>query len=253
MSALKIALVQMHCPKGRIAQNLAETARCIRQAEAEKANIICFPEMSITGYINPAGSPDAVVALDSNVVRQFCALTKGTQLTAVAGIVEHNPGGKPYITQLVASGGGLQGYYRKVNVADDEHARFAAADATPLFKYQDIPFGVAICADVGHADLFARYAGLGARLVLVAAAPGLYGSQRTRDWQSGFVWWLGECKRNLSKFAYAGNICVAVATQAGRTVDEDFPGGGYVFNSAGELIAATPDWSEGILYAQVDI
>jgi len=42
-------------------------------------------------------------------VRQFCAMTKGTELTATAGIVEGNPGGKPFITQLVASGGELQG------------------------------------------------------------------------------------------------------------------------------------------------
>jgi predicted amidohydrolase len=89
--------------------------------------------------------------------------------------------------------------------------------------------------------------------VLAAAAPGLHGSQQTRDWQAGFDWWRGECERNLSKFSCAGSIYIAVATQAGRTIDEDFPGGGYVFNPAGELIAATPDWTEGVLYAEVDI
>lgn len=253
MPALKLAVVQMHCPKGRITRNLTETARCIQQAVAGRVDIICFPEMSITGYISPARSSEAVLTLRSDAVRRFCAMTKDTQLTALAGIAESNPDGKPFITQLVAADGELQGCYRKINVADDELEAFAPGVATPIFRHQDIPFGVAICADVSHGELFATYAGLGARLVLVAAAPGLYGPQETRDWQSGYDWWLGECQRNLSKFASARNICVAVATQAGRTGDEDFPGGGFVFSSAGELVAATPDWSEGVLYAQVDL
>jgi predicted amidohydrolase len=243
----------MRCPKGQITRNLAEIDQRIRQAVTEQVNIICFPEMSITGYIKPADSPDAVLTLESEAVHQFCAMTKGTDLTALAGIVEGNPAGQPFITQIVAARGEMQGYYRKINVADDELAWFAPASETPLFEYQDVPFGVAICADVGHGDLFAAYAELGARLVLVGAAPGLYGSQQARDWQAGFDWWHGECERNLSKFSRAGSMCVAVATQAGRTIDEDFPGGGYVFSSAGELIAATPDWREGVLYARVDI
>jgi hypothetical protein len=44
---------------------------------------------------------------------------------------------------------------------------------------------------VGHGDLFAEYARLGARLVLVGAAPGLYGSQEGRDWRSECDWWRG--------------------------------------------------------------
>jgi predicted amidohydrolase len=243
----------MRCPKGRIAENLAEISAHIQRAVARDADIICFPEMSITGYIDPARSPDSVLTLGSDAVRQFCAMTAGTDLTALAGIVERNPAGKPFITQVVAAGGELAGCYRKINVADDELASFAPAAATPLFAHRAIDFGVAICADAGHGELFARYAELGAKLVLVAAAPGLYGAQEGRDWQSGFDWWHGECERNLGEFSRAGHIWIAVATQAGRTADEDFPGGGYVFSTSGELIAATEDGTEGVLYAQVDI
>jgi predicted amidohydrolase len=249
---MKISLVQMRCPKGQIQENLTEIARYTREANAQRADLICFPEMSITGYIDPTRNPEAVVALTSDVVEQFCGLTRGTRLTAMAGIVETNPGGKPFITQIVAREGELQGYYRKIHVAEDEGA-FAPGDAMPLFKHHSTAFGVAICADVGHGDLFATYADQGAVMVFVAAAPGLYGSQETRDWSSGFNWWRDECQRHLSKFASAGNLYIAVATQAGRTADEDFPGGGYVFGPAGNRLAATTDWSEGVLYAEVDI
>ena len=45
---------------------------------------------------------------------------------------------------------------------------------------------------------------------------------------------------------------MAVATQAGRTADEDFPGGGYVFGPSGACIAESGDWSEGMLLANVE-
>jgi predicted amidohydrolase len=41
--------------------------------------------------------------------------------------------------------------------------------------------------------------------------------------------------------------------QAGRTQDEDFPGGGNVFGPDGTCICATSDWSEGMLYAIVTV
>jgi predicted amidohydrolase len=246
-------MVQMNCPKGHIADNLAEIDRGIGDAVAQGADIIVFPEMSLTGYIDPQAQPEAILTTDSDPVSRFCAMTEGTSVAALAGIVERNQDGKPFITQVVAADGELLGIYRKVNVADDELPRFDAATDTPLFTHRGIRFGVALCADVGHAGLFAAYAEQGAELALVGAAPGLFGPLETRDWQAGFDWWQEECSRNLSAAAAAGTMHIAVATQAGRTTDEDFPGGGYVFAPTGERVAATPDGTPGTLYAEVDI
>ncbi|WP_163572385.1 carbon-nitrogen hydrolase family protein [Fodinicola feengrottensis] len=95
--------------------------------------------------------------------------------------------------------------------------------------------------DIGHGDLFDAYARAGAQLVLLAAAPGLYGEQETRDWDSGFQWWRSECQRHLASSASRNGLWIGVCTQAGRTVDEDFPGGGYLFDPAGTLVAESAD------------
>jgi predicted amidohydrolase len=253
MPDVKLALVQMNCPKGRIADNLAAIDRCIDEAAAEDTDVIVFPEMSLTGYIDPIAQPESILTVESEPVTRFCAMTERTPVMALAGIVERNQSGKPFITQLVAADGKLLGIYRKGNVADDELPRFEPATETPLFTHRGVRFGVALCADVGHAGLFAAYAEQGAKLVLVGAAPGLYGPQETRDWQAGFDWWHEECARNLSVSAAAGAMHIAVATQAGSTADEDFPGGGYVFAPTGERVAESPDWNPGTLYAEVDI
>jgi hypothetical protein len=44
-----------------------------------------------------------------------------------------------------------------------------------------------------------------------------------------------------------------VATQAGRTRDEDFPGGGYVFAAGGERVLATAGGSPGAVFLEVDL
>jgi predicted amidohydrolase len=114
-----------------------------------------------------------------------------------------------------------------------------------------VRFGVAICADIDDAAIFAEHARSGARVVFEAAAPGLYGDQATRDWRSGFVWWRGECHHKLATYARENGLSIAFATQAGRTCDEDFPGGGYVFGLDGHCLAATADWTEDAIYATI--
>lgn len=250
---LKVALAQMRCEKAAIADNLARTRHYIAEASAAGSSIICFPEMSITGYANPLRMPEAVVRLDGPEVASFLSLTRETSATVIAGLIEANPAGLPFITQVVASGGQMVGYYRKRNIAPDEAGLFAAGDQVAIFEHEGILFGLAVCADIDEPRVFADCAAAGARVIFEAAAPGLYGGQSGRDWRSGYEWWRTECIEKLGSYARERRVHIAVATQAGRTRDEDFPGGGYVFSPTGALLAETGDWSEGILSASLQI
>jgi predicted amidohydrolase len=246
---LSIGLVQMRCPKGDIDGNLEQIGRHLAEGARRGVDIMCFPEMSITGYIDPTRRPEAVLSLDHEAIARFTAMTGTYRITALAGIVEANPDGKPFITQIAARNGAPLGVYRKTTIPDDEAKWFAAGPAVRVFAHPATTFGVALCYDISNPAVFTESARQGARIVFEAAAPGLYGSQATRDWQAGFDWWRGECHRLFSRYARENGIAIAVATQAGRTEDEDFPGGGYLFAPDGACIAETPDWSEGILYA----
>jgi predicted amidohydrolase len=249
----KLALIQMYCAKAEIAANLSTIESYVQAAAGAGDDIVVFPEMSITGYINPVRMPKAILTLDHPAVQRVAAMTAGTDLTVLAGLVEANPAGKPFITQVVAQRGAITGFYRKITIAEDEHDWFDPGDAVPIFRHGDVPFGISICADHGNAWLFGELAARGAQLVLAPSAPGLYGEQATRDWQAGFDWWRGTCARDLGGHAQRHGLWIAVATQAGRTVDEDFPGGGYVFGPDGTCIAETGDWSESVLRATVPV
>lgn len=246
----------MRCEKGALARNLNVMQAHLADAVAQGAEIACFPEASLTGYVDPTRYPDALLALESPEVRRFVALTGEFGITALAGIVEANPRhpqGLPYLTQLVARDGELLGVYRKRTIPDDEAHLFTSATSSAVFAHPRATFGVAICADIDSPQVFADCAERGARVVFECAAPGLYGEQATRDWEAGYRWWRGECETKLSHYSRENGISIAVATQAGRTSDEDFPGGGYLFGPRGELLAATPDWREGALYVDVPL
>lgn len=242
----------MRCEKGTVSDNLNSIRACLQGGSANGADIMCFPEMSITGYIDPTRQPDAILRLDGPEIARFASMTRQSDVTAIAGLVEANPNGKPFITQVVAQDGKLVGFYRKINVAEDEVRWFAPGDRIAMFAHRSITFGLAICADIGKPEIFSESARRGARIVFEAAAPGLYGSQETRDWRAGYEWWRNGCHEKLGSYARENGIYIAVATQTGRTSDEDFPGGAYVFTPDGTCLAETTDWSEGTLYCDIN-
>jgi predicted amidohydrolase len=253
MKNLKIGLIQMFCEKAAIAENLERTEHYIGEAAARGVDIVGFPEASITGYVNPIRYPESVLRLDGPEVAQVVEMTCGHSTTVLAGLVEENPEGKPFITQIVARDGELLGFYRKIRNVEEDAEWYACGDVIPIFAHDDLAFGISICADIGAEEIFAACARQGAQIVFELAAPGLYGEQATRDWRSGFEWWEGECQKYLAQYTQEYGIWGAVATQAGRTVDEDFPGGGYVFAPGGKRLFATPDWSVGAVYLEIDL
>ena len=250
---LNIGLIQMRCEKGALAENLASISRYLAEADDHNIDILAFPEMSFTGYNDPTRYPHATLRLDGPEMDALCAITRGHAPSVLVGVIEENPEGKPFITQVALRDGLLTGYYRKRTVIDDEAAWFTPGQAVPIFTHGPLTYGISICADIGNESVFAECAQQGAQIVFELAAPGLYGEQATRNWASGFAWWEGLCQEKLSLYAQKYHLWIAVATQAGRTVDEDFPGGAFIFDPTGQRLYATPDGQPGAVYLSLDL
>src|SRR6266540_1334251 len=117
---ITIGLAQMYCEKGAITANLERMAGYLTEAASRGVEILAFPEMNFTGYNDPAKYPAAVIRLDGPEVAQVCALTRGLPITLLVGLIEANPGGKPFITHIAVRDGHVLGAYRKRNVIDEE-------------------------------------------------------------------------------------------------------------------------------------
>lgn len=243
-------LAAINCAKGPIEENLTDHLAVI--GTAKPGDLVLFPEMSLTGSVNPAAEPDRLVKLDHPSVKALAGeATSGIGICF--GIAELGADGKPYITQVFAANATIAGVQRKRYLGDGEEA-FTAAAETVTFDHAGVRFGIAICAEAGHDQPFDAAAAAGARLVLFPAAPGLYG-RRTDEasWRRGFAWWEGSSLGDASRHARRLGLWIAQAGQAGVTSDEDFPGLAALTGPAGHVIARLPDWQAGVLAVDIPL
>jgi predicted amidohydrolase len=262
ISILRIGLVQMRSEKGAVENNLAQIAGFIKRAHRKGVGILGLPEASITGYHDPRRYSRAVISADGPEVNALLRMTRKRQPIVLAGIIETHPAGKPFTTQIIARDGRLEGIYHKQAVEDDNGSDgsgyhgdewFTAGNETRVFDYDGLKYGITICADIGNESIFAEYARQGAKIIFELAAPGLYGTQAARNWKSGYEWWEGVCREYFERYAKKYGIWIAVATAAGRTIDEDFPGGGYLFAPDGTRVYATQNWDPCEVYLEIDM
>jgi 8-oxo-dGTP pyrophosphatase MutT (NUDIX family) len=89
---------------------------------------------------------------------------------------------------------------------------------------------------------------------LFCAAPGLY-SRRTDEesWRSGHSWWESCGLAGARRHAARTGLWIAMTTQAGSTVDEDFPGLAAVVSPSGNVVERLPDWREGNLVVDIPV
>lgn len=257
MMRLKLALAQVRCEKGDWAGNLARSEEYIAQASNEGCDIIIFPEMGLSGYCDPAKFPDAVRTLDAPWVLAFVGLTARYGIVASGGFIESNPTGKPFITQVLAQDGQIRGVYRKIYVVEEEADWFTPGEETCVINLRlpegDLTCGLAVCTDSDRADLFSDMRQQGARIIFHSSAPGLYHRRKDdADWQAGYDWYKSHLSERLPLYARDNQLFIAVATQTGATIDEDFPGGSYIFGPDGSCLACTLGYEETLLVHELD-
>jgi predicted amidohydrolase len=241
----------MQCPKGDLDGNLARHRALMEQAAESGCALVAFPEMSLTGYLDletqirlarDERSPEVTTLVEASGV---------TGVAALFGIVERGwP--KPFITQVLAREGEICGWYRKRHLGEGEDG-FGTGSSGGLYAVQGERFTVAICAEAGSWPPFVEAAEGGAGVVLCCAAPGLYGPRRVTDaeWQAGFDWWRTCATEDLALRATRLALWIGVSTQAGATIDEDFPGWAAVIGPDGSVHTELPDWREGTIVADL--
>jgi hypothetical protein len=196
---MRAMLAAARCGKGDVEANLAGHLRLLRSAAGAGCDLVLFPEMSLSGSVDPASQPERLIRLDHPAVAALAEASGDTGVGVCFGIAERSPSGDPHITQVFAAGGRVAGVQRKRHLWPGEEP-FTAAGESHVFEHAGTRFGVAICYEAGFDGPFdAAHAG-GAGLVLFPAAPGLYGRRTDKEsWRVGYSWW-HDCALGLISF-----------------------------------------------------
>jgi predicted amidohydrolase len=246
---VRVLLAAMTCEKGDVDANLAVHVEKIARAVRAECSLIVFPEFSLTGSVDPIRAPADAITIDDPAIAALVAAT-GPGVAAVFGFAQRC-GDQFFITQAVASDGVLCGWQRKRHLGEDETAYATGSDAC-VFEVGARRLGIVICAEGDVEWTWNATVAAGAEIVLFCSAPGLYG-RRTDEasMRAGFEWWsehgLGGATRNAKRL----NVPVAMATQAGATVDEDFPGLAALVSARGKVVQQTSDWNPADLIVKI--
>jgi predicted amidohydrolase len=249
---LNIALAQINTRLGDVPANLEKHLDLTRQAQSAGADLIIFPELSLTGYGLQDLTP-AVAHHPSTEEVVFRPLLEASQkIDMVVGFVDEDNRHRFFIAAAYLSRGQIVHVHHKVYLPTyglfDEGRFFAWGDAIRAFDTRFGRVGILICEDFWHASppylLWLDGADL---FLLTSASPGR-GLSKEPALESAR--WVEQINR-----AYA-SLFTSFVVHANRVGYEDglnFWGGSTVYDPNGDLLAKCPYHEETLSYAEVDL
>ena len=244
MNDLCVTAVTMQSGFGEIGPNLDKIERFVRVAAKQGARIICFPEMSITGYALNDRIREFAETVPGPSALRVQRMADEHEIAVIAGLAELTEHGETAITQLVAIPGGDIGKYRKTHLSPGEQAIFRAGEKVSVFETDHARFGVELCYDAHFPELSTMLALEGAEILFIShasPAPESAGEKRDR--------WL----RYLAARAYDNSVFVVACNQVGDgTAGISFSGVILILDPRGEVIAETIGDEEKMLVAKLD-
>jgi len=244
---VRVALAQLNITVGDIDGNVTKLLDVLARVEADGADVVLFPELSITGYppedllLKPGFVADNIKALN-RVVR------KTGSCTAIIGFAERTRGGALHNSACIARGGKRVGVYRKRHlpntaVFDEERYFQEGRGGHKLWDIAGLRCGVSVCEDAWHAvdGPIARQGALGADVILnINASP--YYAQR---WK--------EREEVVRARALEAGAPVVYVNQVGGQDELVFDGGSMIMSASGELLARLRQFEEEVVVVDLDV
>src|SRR6202521_3623359 len=240
---LRVALAQINPTVGDLAGNGRLIVDWIGRAREEGADVVCFPELALTGY-----PPEDLVLKPAFVrdnLRQLDVVVKATRgISAVVGFVDED--GDIYNAAAFIHDGELKAVYHKVFLPNygvfDEQRYFTPGHRCPIFELAGVPIGVSVCEDCWYpSGPMAWQADHGAELMInINGSPYHEGKRVTRE------------AMVAGRAADYGAFIAWVNTVGGQ--DElVFDGNSAIFGPQGELLAHASSFQEELLVCDVDL
>ncbi len=249
---LTLALAQINTVLGNVEANLEKHLALAKEARSRGADLLVFPELSLTGYV----LQDLVPAVahrpqeDDPVFRHLLAASRNLDL--VVGFVDEDRRHRFYISSAYLSQGRVVHVHHKVYLPTyglfDEGRFFAWGDAIRAFDTRFGRMGLLICEDFWHASPPYLLWLDGADLMLFTSASpgrGVNGSEQLESAR-----WVEHINR-----AYASLFTTYVAhtNRVGYEDGLNFWGGATVFDPNGDLLVKGPYNEESLTFTELDL
>lgn len=247
---MKAALAQIAPRLADVPANLDLHAETVERAAAQGAELVVFPELSLTGYVLMESAPEVAIALRSPEMERLAEISRKAAIAV--GFVEEAPGGKYFNSAVFLDRGEILHVHRKVYLPThgifDEARHFAAGDRMRVFETRFGRVGMLICRDFWH---------LGPAYVLacqdmdvlcvLSASPGRGATgDDARFTSTASVSLLGDC------YARSFGCHVLHANRAGVEEGVTFTGASEAFGPRGDRLARGKDLEPDLVLVDAD-
>lgn len=132
--------------KGDISANTIAHLSLIERAAAAGARLICFPELSLTGY-EPALARSLALKENAEALMPFKEAAQTNNITIVLG-APYQVGEEIYIASFICMPSGKIALYTKRYLHTDEDAFFCSGHQGPMILLGEERIQLAICAEL---------------------------------------------------------------------------------------------------------
>ncbi|ABC28870.1 predicted amidohydrolase [Hahella chejuensis KCTC 2396] len=228
----KIAAAQFGPVRGDVEENTRRHLQLIAAAVAEGANVVIFPELSLTGYEPDLARELAFTDADSRWA-PFQAVAREQGVTLMVGAPVRMEEGEPQVGLFVISPETPVFHYSKMHLHPGEDQHFAPGAGEKVFELQGVALGLAICADTGVATHARNTAAAGAAAYLssVLITAGGYDEDTAK----------------LQDYAQTHGMCVIMANFSGPSGGWEPIGKSAVWSPGGDLLAQGPQTGDALV------
>jgi predicted amidohydrolase len=249
---LNLALAQINTKLGNLQANLEKHLFLAKQALQDGADLLVFPELSLTGYVLQDLVPMVSCKPESDDPIFQHLLEASRNIDLLAGFVDEDSRHRFYIASAYLSRGEVVHVHHKVYLPTyglfDEGRFFAPGDTARAFDTRFGRFGMLICEDFWHVSPPYILWQDGAEILLLSSASpgrGLNGEPKLESSA-----WVEHTNR-----AYASlfTIFVAHANRCGFEDGLNYWGGSTVFDPDGNLVSQAPYFEESLTKTEIDL
>jgi predicted amidohydrolase len=233
---MKIGLAQIKSVKGDILDNLKHHLALLDRLAPGDADLVMFPELSLTNY-----DPDIAesFALDPDDARltPFQDFANRTAMAIGIGLPTRTQG-KPQISTVIFRPDGSRTVIHKSYLHEDEVPYFSAEPAPATVLAMEKKVAVAICYEISVEAHYASAAKSGMEALLASVAKTADGMVQARPW--------------LSVKARQFGIPILVANSVGTCEGKVAGGSSMVIAADGSVICALNAHEEALLIYDLD-
>lgn len=243
MRRLRLALAQINAVVGDLEGNTNRIIGYIKKAAEYSADIIAFPELSITGY------PPEDLLLKPHFIRENIDALKRIReevwdMTAVVGFVDKKD--DIYNSAAIIHNRTVVDVYHKVFLPNygvfDEHRYFQAGSRYPVYEIGEVLVGVNICEDIWYPEGPAHVQALkGAEVIInINASPYHIGKGGFRE-------------KMLSTRATDNAVIIAYVNSVGGQDELVFDGHSLVIDENGSTVCRGRQFREDLILVDLNL